>query len=159
MLDNTMAQSNLAIAENLALAGFAVFPCRASGKPKTPLVKWRSGATRNIEIVRSWWAKWPDALVGLPTGEANGITVLDIDKKNGVDGFASLAVLGIDLDVLACPKVRTPSGGLHAYFRYTPDLRNSAGKLGPGLDVRNDGGYVIVAGEIVGQGRYQAVGL
>lgn len=152
---NTSSQVDIAI--SLAKEGYKVFPCRSFGKPKAPYVKWKEEATTNIETIRSWWKKWPSALVSVPTGKVNGFTVLDIDKKKDVDGFKTLEQLGLELDSLLGPRVKTPSGGRHIYFEYSPTVKNSAGKLGPGLDVRNDGGYVIVAGEIAGQGRYEVV--
>ena len=70
--------------------------------------------------------------------------VLDIDVKNDcANGFDTLEDLGIILP--ATPMVHTASGGLHVYFDAGErELRNSAGLLGPGLDVRADGGYVII---------------
>ena len=156
-MDTLNYQTNPDVALSLAAIGIFVFPCRSSGKPKTPYVKWKAEATTDIETIRSWWAKWPSALVGVPTGKVNGFTVLDIDKKKDVDGFKSLERLGLDLDSLSGPRVKTPSGGLHIYFRFCPSVKTTAGKLGPGLDIRNDGGYVIVAGEIRELGRYEVV--
>ena len=72
---------------------------------------------------------------------------VDRDEKKGLDGEASLAGLlnGVSLppDLTA---VRTPRGGRHFYFSYPEGvtIRNSAGRLGAGLDVRGEGGYVIV---------------
>jgi hypothetical protein len=80
-----------------------------------------------------------------PTGEISGFVVLDVDVKNPeADGFDSLKCLGRSI-LPETPLAHTASGGVHAYFR-CPDreVRNSAGKIGPGLDVRANGGYVIV---------------
>src|SRR5262249_4737060 len=69
--------------------------------------------------------------------------LLDVDLKNGLDGRKALEAL--DLDVSGCPRAITPSGGLHYYFRAAGhSIRNSAGKLGPSLDIRGDGGYAIL---------------
>ena len=156
-----MAGEMMSNAIQVMRLGLSVFPCANSGsRAKAPLVArgWKA-ASRDENHIREFWMRHPFALVAVPTGKLNGITVLDVDRKNNVDGFASLERRGFDLSTFEGPIVTTPTGGVHLYFKYTPDLRNSAGKLGPGLDVRNDGGYVIVAGEIIGQGRYQAVGL
>jgi putative DNA primase/helicase len=133
-----------------------VFPCQWAGEHlKEPLL--RKGlleATRDREQIVSWWRRWPRALIGIPTGKPSGIVVvLDIDvkppKKPGSwqTGFDTLA----DLDKLILPEVpmvHTTSDGLHLHFACHPELeiRNSIGQkgLGPGLDVRGDGGYVIV---------------
>jgi hypothetical protein len=81
----------------------------------------------------------------MPTGKASGIVVLDIDvKRPEANGLDSLEDLGRSI-LPGTPLAHTQTNGLHVYFR-CPDreLRNSAGKIGPGLDVRGDGGYVIV---------------
>jgi hypothetical protein len=128
--------------------GWAVFPCCWHGPArKRPLT--RHGlhdATRDPDAIREWWRRWPEALVGLPTGRCSAI-VLDIDRKNGVDGFDALDELGAAI-LPETPLAHTASGGLHVYFQ-APDfvIRNTAGArgrgLGRGLDLRGDGGYVI----------------
>jgi hypothetical protein len=101
-------------------------------------------ATTAPEEIREWWSMWPTANIAVATGERSNLAVLDIDDRHG--GGETLTSLiaehGIDVDTLAC---HTGSGGMHLYFRLPTDtqLRNSAGALGPGLDVRAVGGYVI----------------
>ncbi|WP_340693301.1 bifunctional DNA primase/polymerase [Hyphomonas sp.] len=143
-------------AEKLTNEGLIVFPARETGRPKTPHVLWTNEATRDKETIRGWGSKWPNALVAVPTGRQNGIIVLDVDLKHGVDGFESLRALGINPDTFEGKKVITPTGGLHLYYGYREGIKNSVGKLGPGLDVRSDGGYVIAAGHIPGVGSYEA---
>ena len=78
--------------------------------------------------------------VGIRTGEISGLVVLDVDPKHG--GDESLERLNHDFSNV--PMVRTGSGGRHYYFKYPPTgLRNSTGALGPGLDIRGDGGQVV----------------
>jgi hypothetical protein len=83
------------------------------------------------------------------TGRATGLVVLDVDTKGEVDGFHTLAELGFAI-LPDTPMVHTTSGGLHLYFRAAdyPEIRNTAGAkgrgIGPGLDWRGEGGYVIV---------------
>ena len=135
--------------------GWPVFPC---GPDKRPLPKrGLHDASSDPAIVAEWWRQFPSALIGVPTGEAIGAVVLDIDRKNGVDGFDTLDDLdGLDapdrigVGILSeTPMVHTRSGGLHIYFA-TPagGLRNTAGNrgrgIGPGIDWRGTGGYVIV---------------
>jgi hypothetical protein len=129
--------------------GWPVFPCRWDGGPrlrKTPLT--RNGfkdAARDSEAVHQWWTRWPRALIGLPTGEASGVVALDIDvKRPEANGFDSLEDLGHSI-LPETPMVHTESGGIHLHFRCPArDVRNSAGHIAPGLDVRANGGYVIV---------------
>lgn len=123
-----------------AARGIPVFPCE---KNKRPLVGGgHKTATTDVGQIAKWWSKreFPLAMIGVPTGRASGIDVLDIDAKNGRDGFTSVPRWR-DLSPVI---VRTPSGGVHLYFRSSGTMRNSASKLAPGLDVRGDGGYVIV---------------
>lgn len=147
--------SNLDIALSFAERGFVVFPCDHYANPKRPKLKWTQEATSNPEMIRRMWKKWPNALVALPTGKINGIIVLDIDRKNGVDGFVSLREIGFDYGSYEGFKVRTPSGGVHLYFSYREHVRNSVNWHAPGLDVRSDGGYVIAGGSIPDLGAYE----
>lgn len=103
--------------------------------------------------VPSMWEKWPQDGFGIATGVRSGIWVLDVDPKN--DGVATLAALEQKYEPL--PKtitVKTGSGGLHFYFKYPgPEYRNTAHALGPGLDTRGDGGYVVGPGSLHKSGK------
>ncbi|MFN7004244.1 MAG: AAA family ATPase, partial [Roseinatronobacter sp.] len=82
------------------------------------------------------------ALIGLRTGSASGVAVLDLDRKDGKDGIAACRARGVDPDNASPLHSATPSGGRHLFFRHFDGLRSSAGK--DGIDVRADGGYVII---------------
>ena len=129
-----------------AARGWPVFPCRerepGRKRPYTP--RGFHDATTDAAIIEPWWRRWPNALIGLPTGAASGVVVLDIDVKNPpTNGCDSLEDLGHVLP--ATPMVHTPSRGLHVHFANPErELRCSAGLIGPGLDVRGEGGYVIL---------------
>ena len=151
---NEESNPNLEVALALAMAGFELFP---AAPDKKPLLPWTTEATNDPGKITEWWKRWPDAMPALPTGERNGISVLDIDQKNGKDGFEELRRLGFDPGSLGSVQVDTPSGGRHAYFRYMPGLGNSAGKIAPGIDVRSEGGYVIAPGAVNGSGGYESV--
>jgi hypothetical protein len=136
-----------------AAHGWPVFPCHWDGGPrlrKTPLT--RNGfkdASRDPQAIQQWWGRWATALIGLPTGEVSGIVVLDVDvKRSEANGFDSLEDLGHSI-LPATPTAHTASGGLHLYFDPAGrEIRNTEGKrgrgIGPGLDWRGGGGYVIV---------------
>lgn len=131
--------------ETLALAaGYRAFPCKLDKKPR--IKGWPSKATTDPAVLAAWSRQWPVSLVGVLTGEAQGLFVLDVDVKEGVDGFASLKALGITLPVTRTH--RTRSGGLHYLFNFPKgeNLTISAGKLAEGLDTRGNGGYVIWPG-------------
>jgi hypothetical protein len=90
--------------------------------------------------------------VAIACGQASGLTVLDVDTKSG--GPATLArLLATYGKPPPTPMARTPSGGLHVYWAYCR-TGNRAGIL-PGLDVRDDGGYVLAPPSELDNGRYE----
>lgn len=152
----------LAWAKRYAALGWPVFPihwpdeagicscgkadCGDIGKHPRTAAGFKDATTSEF-IVRNWWRRWPDANVGIATG--SGLVVLDIDLHSG-SGFKTLLDLEAELGKLPhTPTVITGSGGHHRYYRVPAGvvIRNSAGKtgLGPDLDVRGDGGYVVAA--------------
>ena len=139
------------LALSYARRGLAVFPCVPAGpKRKRPLIeRGCRAAICDGEAIRRWWRRWPDALIGMATGRCSAAVVLDVDVKNpAANGFDTLADLGFAI----LPETRithTPSGGLHLWFEPPmAELRNTGGArgrgIGPGLDWRGDGGYVII---------------
>ena len=136
----------------LAYAGFGwhVFPARPDEK-KSYLSKKHCGgrnwgATCDAAEVRRNFSNFPDARIGIVTGAASGIVVIDVDtiEGHGVDGAIALRELeakhGPLPDTL---KAISPSGSRHFYFRHPgPDIKikSSDSKLGPGTDVKGDGG-------------------
>jgi hypothetical protein len=136
------AAAGEALAATLAYAGrgWPVFPCRG----KRPHVKngLHDAATDRLTVERWWTRIWPGANVAIRAGSESGLLVLDVDGEAGADALAALerehAELGATVECL------TGGGGRHLYFAHPGgELRNSAGRLAPGLDVRGDGGYVI----------------
>lgn len=121
--------------------GYPVFPVRGD---KRPLVKWKDGATTDHRQIRTWWARWPFAMIGMPTGARSGVVVLDVDRKNGVDGLANLRAAGVNPFTWTPIVAHTPSGGLHFFMRYTGEVKNSAGMLAAGVDLRGDGGMIVL---------------
>jgi hypothetical protein len=121
----------------------------AAGMPVLPLAgkipRNRGGLTNassDVLVVAEWWRRWPDANVGVVTGGASGYVVVDVD---GPAGARSLMELERRHGRIRTAQVLTGSGGRHLWFRCPKDqIRNSAGALGEGLDVRGDGGYVVV---------------
>ena len=131
-----------------AATGLPIFPCNPKPGPGRNRPLTRRGfydASRDPDMIRRWWSPSPDARIGMPTGRASGRWVLDIDvKRPEANGFDTLEDLGHAL-LPETPMVHTASGGLHVYFNAADrELKCSAGLLGPGLDVRGDGGYVII---------------
>jgi hypothetical protein len=120
-----------------------VFPCKPGRKePLTP--NGFKDATTDPERIRAWWSRWPDANIAMPTGKRSGLLVVDVDPEHGgYDSLAELHEAGQELPLTA--SIKTGGGGVHHYLRCPEgvEIRNSAGKLGPGLDIRGEGGYVI----------------
>ncbi|MGA2638445.1 bifunctional DNA primase/polymerase [Methylocella sp.] len=115
--------------------GLPAFPCAENKAPMT--ARGYLDATSDYQIVREMFAR--PCLVGVPTGQASGIDVLDVDPKNGGSEW-------YEEHRAKLPKTRihrTRSGGLHILFAHLTGLRNSASRIAPGIDVRAEGGYVI----------------
>lgn len=126
--------------------GIPVFPCVPGGKqPLTP-----SGfhdATSSARIVYDWWQRTPQANIGLPTGARTGVVVVDVDVHHGGSGFAAFERARAEgLAERWGWVVRTPSGGIHAYYPTTPDREQRSWQVPSAhVDFRGDGGYVIAA--------------
>lgn len=118
-----------------AAAGRPVFPCGPHKRPLTP--KGFKDASRDPNTIRRWWTEHPEALIGMPTGRASRVFVLDVDNdaQTGKDGDSSLAQLeGRHGPLPATVESLTPRGGRHKLFRHPgPEVTipNSASKLGP----------------------------
>jgi hypothetical protein len=138
-----------AAALQLAQKGLAVFPCQPRGK-EPACDTGLHAATTNVERINRWWQAFPDLNIGIATGTASGIFVLDID---GEDGEGSLLKLEGEHGALP-PTVEAITGkGRHCYFRTRGSIHNSVGQIGTGLDIRGDGGYVIAPPSVHPSGR------
>ena len=123
-------------------AGWSVVPLRP--RDKRPLIRWeefQGGLPSEADVVE-WQRRWPDANVGIVTGSASRLIVLDIDPKHGGDD--SLEQLERRFGRLAATvEARTGGGGRHLYFAHPGyPVRNRAG-IRQGVDLRGDGGYVV----------------
>ncbi|MDE3039859.1 MAG: bifunctional DNA primase/polymerase [Nitrospirota bacterium] len=143
-LDETIATPQLVDLVKQALThaarGWRVLPLEG----KIPILKkWPTLATTDPDTIRTWWTQRPTANVGIATGEQSGLLVLDVDPANG--GEDTLSALEAQYGALPqTVEVITGTGGRHYYFQHSGGaIRNSAGKLGPGLDVRSEGGQVV----------------
>jgi Bifunctional DNA primase/polymerase, N-terminal len=146
-----------------ACRGWHVFPLRPGAK--TPATK--NGfhdATDDPERIWAWWQRHPTSNIGIATG-ASRLLVVDLDPAEDNDGhcaqaFTALCQLATDHDgdLPHTYEVTTPRGGEHWYYHVAEGVdmpRNSASKLGPHIDIRSDGGYVVGAGsQLDSGGRY-----
>jgi hypothetical protein len=104
-------------------------------------------ATTSDVVIRAWWWHSPLANPAIATGDVSGITILDVDGDKG--GFTSLASLERTHGPLPHTLLVRTASGEHVYFAYPGvHLKNTAGQLGPGLDLRCCGGYAVAVGAI-----------
>jgi Bifunctional DNA primase/polymerase, N-terminal len=152
----------------LAARGWHVFACAAGRKRPALRQSWQDLATADPDQVRDWWSRQPYN-IGISCGPS-GLVVIDLDVPRGTrpDGISQdeAAAGGTGTFARLCQRhgepyppatfgVNTPSGGCHLYFAAARGLlRNSAGLLGPLIDVRADGGYVVAPGSRIGQRAY-----
>lgn len=133
--------------------GLPIFPVN---EIKKPMVKeWEKyKATLPLQAEIDEWFKRPIKAIGMACGKLSGIMVVDCDIKNP-NKKIDLAILS-KLRSEECPKVKTPSGGEHFYFAFDPQLpfTSNAGIL-PGLDIKSQGGYVLLPPSTVATGSYQ----
>jgi Bifunctional DNA primase/polymerase, N-terminal/AAA domain len=139
---------------NYAANGFAVFPvyepihqgllqvlncscgkmdCRGK-HPRTP--NGCNDATTDVNIIKEWWTKWPNANIGLATGKINKLAVVDLDGPEGINS-------GNRLGLYSMVSVLTGNGKQLYYSDPSGSLSNSVKKLSAGLDTRGTGGYVL----------------
>jgi hypothetical protein len=150
------AEQLLRAALEYAARGWAVFPvhtsredgtcscrsktCSAVGKhPRTR--KGLNDAARDQEKIAEWWKRWPDANIGVATGNASGIVVLDLDDPASPD----LQRLEEAFPGLFETLISETSRGRHYWYKSNGigPVKNSVKRLGEGIDVRGDGGYVV----------------
>jgi hypothetical protein len=148
-----------------ARLGCAVFPCRP--RDKRPAVPgWEHRACAVTQIVARYWPS-DRHNIGIACGPSR-IVVIDLDTHNPLPGDWRLPGIRDGRDVLAqlaewagqpwpaTRTVRTPTGGLHLHFAAPEgiEIRNSAGRIAPLVDVRGAGGYVLAPGSVLDERAY-----
>lgn len=117
--------------------------CPSPGKHPYSLLA-RNGshsATKDAAVLAAWWAAHPQMNVGIATGAASGIVVIDIDPRNGGD-ITWQALCDKHGGEPATAQAMTGGGGRHLVFRHDPErVIRSPGK---GVDVKGDGGLIVV---------------
>jgi putative DNA primase/helicase len=145
--------------------GWHVFPVPAGTKrshksaARSDGRKW--GQTIDVAEIRRDFQTWPDANVGVVCGAVSDIFVVETDTAvghgDGTDGAGELAKLEAQYGELP-PTLEaiSPSGSVHRYYAHPGfRIKNSASEIGPGIDVRGDGGMVVAPPSIKpGKGVY-----
>jgi hypothetical protein len=127
------------MAQNLARnCGWRLFPCHDDKRPACP--HGFKNAANDPDTIAGLWRNYPAPLIGVATGAASGISVLDIDKKHPE------AVVWWQRNLYRLPHTRafaTRSGGGHLYLLHRDGVKNTSSKLCKGIDTRGEGGYII----------------
>jgi hypothetical protein len=136
--------NTLAAAFDYAARGWPVFPCNQTKAPHTP--NGYKDATTDAATIYEWWLQWPQAMIGMPTGPASGVWVLDVDDP---EAFAE----SCPIDLPRTRKAITGKG-FHLYFQHNDarPVRNAQRHPVkgwpfvdmPGAEVRGEGGYIIL---------------
>lgn len=110
-------------------------------------------ATTDEVTIRRWWKQWPQANIALATGAVSGLVVLDEDTYKG--GDTSRIELEQSYGSLPETAQQLTGGGGVQYFLAHPGahVKNGVETLGPGLDIRGDGGYVIAPPSLHASGK------
>jgi Bifunctional DNA primase/polymerase, N-terminal len=131
MIDNAL---------RLARKGIRVFPCKNLPGDDQHKAPWTlngfKDASAGEELIRDWWSRWPDALIGVPTGARFVVVDVDLQHPQATWWYSRAAL----------PPTRTHttwSGGRHLFFKPHDEIKCSTGKIWKHVDTRGSGGYVI----------------
>ncbi len=163
--------SNLEAALALAAKGFRLIPlhnpkngkcscgksaCDRPGKHPR-LTRWQHKASSNRSQLEKWFADWPDANLGIVTGKPSRVLVLDVDDKHANSGSTTLSELERTHTPLPQTLTATTGTGQHLYFAYPRHaIKCSVAKLGIGLDVRGENGFVVCPPSLHANGKQYA---
>jgi Bifunctional DNA primase/polymerase, N-terminal len=120
----------------LAFEGIPIFPCGGDKRPLTP--HGFKSASADANLVHEWWTRWPNALIGVPTGMK--FCVIDLDLLH-VEAQAWYDEHRTHLPITRTHVTR--SGGRHLIFGANSQVGCSTSKLAPHVDTRGTGGYII----------------
>lgn len=141
-------------AKELARQGFRVFPLKVGSK-EPAIGKWKERASSGPEVVHRMWS---EAVTGKPIeyniaiATGSGLGVFDIDNKNGKRGAETWRRIEREIGSFpATLAVHTPNQGVHFYARDPAQrwIANSTSRLGEGVDIKGDGGYVVGPGSVI----------
>ena len=134
---------------------FHVFPLQQNSKLPVPGVSWKTLTTNDPAQVELYLAMYPGCNWAVDC-EKSGLNVVDVDCKNGVDGAQSWVDLcranNHAADSFPTLVFQTPNGGYHLIYKGLGG--SSVSKLGPGLDTRSKGGYIVAPGSTLPTGAY-----
>lgn len=134
---------------NYAQEHFKIFPLKVNSKSEQILKSWKKEATDDLHQVQTWWREYPNANIGVKTG--NGFIVIVVannKERNGKEIMESY--------IEKFPKtriVRTPNDDWHFYYYVDRDIPCYI-DLYEGIDIQGEGGYVVGAGSQIDGRKY-----
>ncbi|WP_241897423.1 bifunctional DNA primase/polymerase [Brevibacterium epidermidis] len=130
-------------ADLLARHGVPIFPCAPEGKQPITRHGFHDATTDSAQV-KAWWRRFPAANIGMPTGRASGVSVVDVDVHgaNGYEAIRRARQAGLVSGWEAMG--RSPTGGLHIYYPAADGEQPSWQAGTAGVDFRGDRGYIIV---------------
>ncbi len=123
--------------------GFSIIPV---GQNKKPLINWKEFQERKAseEEVRKWFKEFPDANIGMVTGKISNMVVVDVENGGSIDGLSTTVIS------------KTGGGGWHYFYKYPENGLNNATRIREKMDIRGDGGYVVLPPSLHSSGnRYE----
>lgn len=139
----------LSQALNYAQEHFKIFPLKVNSKSEQILKSWKNEATDDLHQVQTWWSDYPDANIGVKTG--NGFIIIIIANNNERNGKEIMKTY-----INKFPKtriVRTPNSDWHLYYNVDRDIPCQV-NLYEGIDIQGEDGYVVGAGSQIDGKRY-----
>jgi putative DNA primase/helicase len=137
--------------------------CESKGKHprwhRDDLPRGVENVTIDFSLLRQWWRRWSTANIGGAMGGVMQLIALDFDPKNGGDLSLNDLIDAHGPAWLETLTFKTGSGGFHFVFQYPAShvLRNSASEVGPGVDTRGEGGYIVLPPSIHASGNFYQV--
>jgi predicted P-loop ATPase len=141
MSERSADNPRLLAALQYAKRGWAVLPCKPREKAPATQHGFKDATKQAGEVVRTW-KRSPNANVGVATGAASGLLVLDVDPRNGGD-HSLTQLVGTHGELPATVTAKTSGDGLHYYFSLPEGVQVRGSVLTDGLDIKADGGYVL----------------
>jgi hypothetical protein len=124
-----------------AALGLPIFPLRPREKRPATTNGFKA-ATTSVAQIEKWWRASPAANIGVALGAASKLLLLDLDFRNGGPADRDEVVRRFGA-IPNTPEVATGTGGRHIYFRLPPDVTRVPARIGPGIELKADGGYAV----------------
>jgi bifunctional DNA primase/polymerase-like protein/DnaB helicase-like protein len=125
--------------------GWSMIPIKPNGKE--PLIPWKEYQTRQSteQELKKWIENWPDMNLGIVTGAISQLVVVDLDGVQGINYGKSRHITS--------SIVSQTGNGRQLFYKWTEHVDNSVKKIAPGVDIRGDGGFVVVSPSVHPNGR------